>query len=59
MEENIIQVNYWITINVDVILKNVMYVKNIIFRIFLHEVVIMENIYQVLWMIQQLYLMKF
>ena len=35
MEENIIQINDGITINVDVSVKNAMYVKNIIFGILL------------------------
>ena len=33
-EENVIQINTGITINVDVSVKNVMYVKNIMFSIF-------------------------
>ena len=44
MEENIIQINGGVTINVDVSVKNVMYLKNIIFGILLHVVVKMENI---------------
>ena len=44
MEENVIQINGGITINVDVSLKNIMYVKKIICGILLHEVVKMENI---------------
>ena len=44
MEENVIQINGRITINVDVILKNVMYVKKIKFEILLLAVVKMENI---------------
>ena len=42
MEENVIQVNGEITINVDVSVKNVIYVKKIIFRILLHVVVTMQ-----------------
>ena len=35
MEENVIQTNGGISINADVSVKNVMYVKNIIFQIYL------------------------
>ena len=52
MEENVIQINGRIIINLDVSVKNVIYVKKIIFGILLHAVVKMENIQQVLWMIQ-------
>ena len=38
--------------------KNVMYVKIIIFGILLHVVVKMENIEQVLWMTQRLRVIK-
>ena len=44
MEENVIRINGGITINVDVSVKNIMYVKKFIFGIFLHLVVKMENI---------------
>ena len=44
MEENVIQINGGIMINVDASVKNVMYVKKIMFRILLHVVVKMENI---------------
>ena len=44
MEENVIQVNGGIMINVDVSVKNVMYVKKIMFGILLHVIVKMENI---------------
>ena len=44
MEENVIQINGGTTINVDVSVKNTMYVKKIIFGILLHVVVKMENI---------------
>ena len=44
MEENVIQINGGITINVEVNVKNVIYVKKIIFGILLHVVVKMENI---------------
>ena len=44
MEENVIQINSRITINVDVGVNNVMYLKKIIFGILLHVVVKMENI---------------
>ena len=44
MEENIIRINGGITINVDVTVKNIMYVKKFIFGILLHLVVKMDNI---------------
>ena len=44
MEENVLQVNRGITINTNVSVKNVMYVKKIIFGILVHAVVKMENI---------------
>ena len=43
-EENVIQINSGITINVDVNLKNIMYVKKIMFGILLHVIVKTENI---------------
>ena len=43
-EKNVIQISGGITINVDVSVKNVKYVKNIIFGILLHVVLKMENI---------------
>ena len=45
-EQNVIQINGGITINVDVSVKNVMYVKKkkFIFRILLHVVVKIKNI---------------
>ena len=44
IEENVIQINGGITKNVDVSVKNVMYVKKIIFGILLHVALKMENI---------------
>ena len=44
MEENVFQINGGITINNNVSLKNVMYVKKVIFGILLHLVVKMKNI---------------
>ena len=44
MEENAIQINGGITINVDLSVKSVMYVKKIIFGVLIHEAVKMENI---------------
>ena len=52
MEEIVIKVNGRIMINVDVSVKNVMYVKTIMFGILLHVIVKLENSYQVLWIIQ-------
>ena len=57
MKENVIQVSGGITMNVDEC-KNIIYVKKIIFGILLHVVAKMVNIQLVLWMIQQLRLMK-
>ena len=58
MEENVIQINGGIMINVAVSVKNIMYVKKITFGILPHVAVKMDNIQQVLWMIQQLHVMK-
>ena len=58
MKENIIKINDEITINVNVSVKNAVHVKKILFGILLKVVVKMENIYQILWMIQQLRVMK-
>ena len=58
MRKNLIQINSGITVNVDVSVKNVIYVKKITFGILPHEVVKMENIQQVLWMIQGLRVMQ-
>ena len=54
MEQNVIQINGRITISVDVLVKNKIYVKKIILGILLHLVVKMENIL----MIQQLTVIK-
>ena len=43
MQENLIQFNGGITINVDVCVKNVMYVKKIIFGILVHVAVKIEK----------------
>ena len=45
-------------INLDASIKNTIYMKNIIFEILLHVVVKIENIQQVLFIIQQLHVMK-
>ena len=44
MEENVIQINGGIMINVDVSVKNIIYVKKIIFGILIHVIAKMENI---------------
>ena len=44
MKENVIQINGGITIEVDVNVKNVIYVKKVMFEILLHVFVKMENI---------------
>ena len=43
MEENVIQIGGGITININVSVKNVAYVKKIMFGILLHVVVKTEN----------------
>ena len=59
MEENIIQINGGITINVDVSVKNITYVKKIKFFILPHVAVKMEDIsWKVLLTTQQLLIMK-
>ena len=58
MEENVLQINGRITINVDVSVKNIIYVKKTKFGILVHVVVKMENVYQVLCMIQRIRVMK-
>ena len=45
MEENIIQINRGIMINVDVSVKNIVYMKKIISGILLHVVAKMVKIY--------------
>ena len=44
-EKGVIQINGGITINVDVSVKNILYVKEIMLGILLHVIVKMENIY--------------
>ena len=51
MEQNVIQTNGGITINVDVSIKIIIYVKKIMFQILLRVIVKIENIQQVLCMI--------
>ena len=58
MKENVVQMVGGIMINVDVRVKKLMYVKKIMFVILLHVIAKMENIYQVLWIIQRLCVMK-
>ena len=58
MKENVVQMVGGIMINVDVSVKKLMYVKKIMFVILLHVTAKMENIYQVLWIIQRLCVMK-
>ena len=58
MEEKAIQIKSAIMINVDISLKSIIYVKNIILGILLHVVVKMENIWHVLLTIQYLRVMK-
>ena len=42
--KNVIQIESSIIINVDAIVKNIIYVKNVIFGILLHVIVKMKNI---------------
>ena len=58
MKQNVSQINGVTTINVDVSVTNITYVKKIVFGILLHVIVNMENILRVLWMIQRLSVMK-
>ena len=58
MVENVIQIKSGITINVDVSVKNIIYVKKVIFGIILFVVAKMVNIRQILRMIQWLCVMK-
>ena len=51
-EENVIQINDGITINVDVGVKSIIYVKKIIFGILLLGITKMVNILEVLLTIQ-------
>ena len=44
MEEDVIQIKRGIRINVDMSVKNIIYMKKIIFGILLHVVVKMQNI---------------
>ena len=44
MEEYVVEINGVIMINVDVSVKNIIYVKKITFGILLHVVVKLENI---------------
>ena len=44
MEENVIEVNGEKTINIIVSVKNIIYVKEIMFEILLHVILKMENI---------------
>ena len=58
MEENVTQINSGITTNVDVSVKNVMYVEKIMFGILLYVAEKMINISRIFWMIQWLSVMK-
>ena len=58
MEEITIQINVGMMTNADVSVKNVMYMKKIMFEILLHVIVNVIVIVIVLWMIQRLCVMK-
>ena len=51
MEENLYEINDGILINVDVNVKNLIYLKKIMSGILLHVIVKMEKKWQVLWII--------
>ena len=55
---NSYHINGKITRNVKMSVKNAIYVKKIMFVILLHVIVKIENIEQVLWMIQLLFVLK-
>ena len=44
MEQNVSQINGGITISIDVSVKNIIFVKKIMFGILLHVIVKIENI---------------
>ena len=46
MEENLVQINGGITINTDVSIRNIMYVKKFTLEILVHVYVKRENIFQ-------------
>ena len=48
MEENLVQINGGITIDTDVSIRNIMYVKKFILEILVHVYVKRENIFQFL-----------
>ena len=54
---NVIQIKSRITITVDADIKNIIYVRKIIFRVLLHVVAKMVSIWQLLLMIQWLRVM--
>ena len=56
MEQNVIQINGGITLNVDEIVKKLMYVKKIMFGILLYVILKMQNMKQALWI--KLFVMK-
>ena len=58
MKQKVTQINGGITVNVDASIKNITYVKKIMFAILLHVIVKIEYIQQVLWMIHLLFVMK-
>ena len=57
IEQNVSHINGGILVNVDVAVKSIIYVKKM-FGNLLHVIMKMEKILQVLWMIQQLSVMK-
>ena len=58
MKQNVIQINGGIKTNVDVSVKNIIYVKKNMFGILVHVFIKMEKIQQILQMIQLLCAMK-
>ena len=57
-EKNVTQINDRIMINVNVGVKNVIYMKKIMFGILLHVIMKIKKSEQVLWTIQRLRVMK-
>ena len=44
MEQNVVQINGGVTINIDVTVTNIIYLKKIMFRILVYVVMRVENI---------------
>ena len=44
MEQNVVQINGGVTINIDVTVTNIIYLKKIMFRILVYVIMRVENI---------------